>query len=195
MTSRPAPGCPATAPSACDHDSCARNSTTSRPNTGDTVTLYVRNAGTVDDQPQLRPTLIGTGDLFGCTRASNASAAGSSYSDPVLAPGEQASFTVTVTGAIWVGSEYLGLDGAVRRFQVTPVNPDSRRIEQLKPGWCRRWTTAPPGSSSLHSSPDCETTMRLIRLLGNLALWIGALLGVVAGGVWARRASWAGSSR
>ena len=26
--------------------------------------------------------------------------------------------------------------------------------------------------------------MRIIRLLGNVALWIGALLGVVAGGVW-----------
>ena len=27
--------------------------------------------------------------------------------------------------------------------------------------------------------------MRIIRLLGNMALWLGALLGVIAGGVWA----------
>ena len=26
--------------------------------------------------------------------------------------------------------------------------------------------------------------MRIIRILGNFALWLGALLGVVAGGVW-----------
>lgn len=33
-------------------------------------------------------------------------------------------------------------------------------------------------------SPDCETAMRIIRLLGNIALWIGAILGIVAGSVW-----------
>ena len=27
--------------------------------------------------------------------------------------------------------------------------------------------------------------MRIIRHLGNVALWVGALLGIVAGGVWA----------
>ncbi len=31
---------------------------------------------------------------------------------------------------------------------------------------------------------DCETSMRVIRILGNIALWLGALLGVIAGGVW-----------
>ena len=33
-------------------------------------------------------------------------------------------------------------------------------------------------------SPDCETAMRIIRLLGNVALWLGAILGIIAGGVW-----------
>jgi signal peptidase len=51
--------------------------------------------------------------------------------------------------------------------------------------------TAPPGSVRfsplIHLSirqRDREVAMRIIRFLGNVALWFGALLGVVAGGVW-----------
>jgi signal peptidase I len=49
--------------------------------------------------------------------------------------------------------------------------------------------TAPPGSvrfSALLSPLQLEgdPSMRIIRILGSVALWIGAVLGVIAGGVW-----------
>jgi hypothetical protein len=87
------------------------------PNTGDTVTLYVRNAGSVDINLNAAPIQEGTGDLFAAPKPALITWGGS-YSDPVLSPGEQASFTVTVTGGNWVDSEYLGLAGAVS-VQVT----------------------------------------------------------------------------
>lgn len=82
------------------------------PDTADSVRLYVRNAGSVDIKLNTVPQLIGTGDLFALPKPA-ALAWGGSYSDVLLSPGEQASFTVIVTGNSWINNEYLGLAGNV----------------------------------------------------------------------------------
>ena len=82
------------------------------PNTGDSVTLYVRNAGSVDIKLNTAPTLTPSGPLFDGKKPATLSWGGA-YSDPVLSPGEQASFNVIVTGNSWIDNEYLGFAGDV----------------------------------------------------------------------------------
>ena len=82
------------------------------PGIADTYTLYVRNDGVLPIFLNDAPTATTTGLLF--AGAAGADVTFGSFSQPVLAPGAQASFDVIVTGdPLWANSDFQGLDGSM----------------------------------------------------------------------------------